>query len=180
LIFSDGFNWEDCGPNRVMRNKILVLSTLISFFAFAFRWHPSRAEPVPYPEGFRSWVHVKTGLIGPKNKFFAQIGGFHHIYANGEALTGYRTGKFPLGSVLVFDKHEMLEDSSGIITVGKRKWIDVMVKDGRTDSTGGWSFEEFRGDSKTERNVLDQGAAKCFSCHAARKANDFVFSELKE
>jgi hypothetical protein len=163
-----------------MKNKILVLSTLIPLFAFAFRWHLSGTDPVPYPEGFRSWVHVKTGLIGPKNKFFEQFGGFHHIYANGEALTGYKTGKFPPGSVLVFDKHEMLEDSSGIISEGKRKWIDVMVKNDRTDSTGGWSFEEFTGDSRTERTVRDLAVVKCFNCHAARKANDFVFSDLKD
>jgi hypothetical protein len=163
-----------------MKNKILVLSALFPLFAYAFRWHPSYTDLVPYPEGFRSWVHVKTGLTGPKSKFFDQFGGFHHIYANNEALVGYKTGKFPKGSVLVFDKHEMLEDSSGNISEGKRKWIDVMVKDGRADSTGGWSFEEFRGDSRTERSVMDLAAVKCFNCHAVKKAHDFVFSDLKE
>lgn len=163
-----------------MKNKILVLSALIPLLASAFRWRPAGTDPVPYPEGFRSWVHVKTGLIGPKSKFFDQFGGFHHIYANAEALTGYKNGKFPVGSFLVFDKHEMLEDSSGNISEGKRKWIDVMVKDDRVDSTGGWSFEEFRGDSRTERAVRDMAAIKCFNCHAARKANDFVFSELEK
>jgi hypothetical protein len=163
-----------------MRNKILFLSALIPVFASAFSWQPSGTDPVTYPDGFRSWVHVKTGLIGPKSKFFNQFGGFHDIYANAEALTGYKNGKFPVGSVLVFDKHEMLEDSSGNISEGKRKWIDVMVKDDRADSTGGWSFEEFKGDSRTERSVKELAGVKCFNCHAARKAYDFVFSELKE
>jgi Cytochrome P460 len=163
-----------------MKKKILVLSVITPFILFAFRWRSPGAGPVAYPEGFKNWVHVKTGLLGPKSKFFGQFGGFHDIYANRQALIGYREGKFPKGSVLVFDKHEMLEDSSGSISEGKRKWLDVMVKDDRSDSTGGWSFEEFTGDSRTERTVKDLAAVKCFNCHNARRANDFVFSDLKE
>jgi acetyl-CoA synthetase len=49
-------------------------------------------------------VHVKTGLIGPDSPMHATVGGFHHIYANGPALRGYETRRFPEGSVLVFDR----------------------------------------------------------------------------
>ncbi|HTR31170.1 MAG TPA: cytochrome P460 family protein [Puia sp.] len=163
-----------------MRKKYVVFSALLTLFAFSSRKPGTHNVPVPYPEGFRNWVHVKTGLIGPKSKIFAQFGGFHHIYANGPALIGYQNGKFPEGSVIVFDKLEMVEDSSGNISEGKRKWVDVMVKDAAADSTGGWSFEEFTGNSRTDRAVRNQAIVKCYNCHAVRKVNDFVFSELKE
>jgi hypothetical protein len=42
--------------------------------------------------------------------------------------------------------------------------------------TGGWGFEGFKGDSKTERAAGDKAAAACFQCHASQKDKDFVFS----
>jgi hypothetical protein len=65
------------------------------------------------------------------------------------------------------------------VTGGPRKIVGVMHKDGRRYAmTGGWGFEGFVGDSRTERAVGSQAASACFGCHEARKANDFVFSSL--
>src|SRR5258708_7396410 len=57
--------------------------------------------PVPYPEGFRSWVVVRSLVIGPDHATFANRGGMHHYYANEKAVVGYRTGSFPDGSIVV-------------------------------------------------------------------------------
>jgi cytochrome c553 len=60
---------------------------------------------------------------------------------------------------------------------GARKVVGVMVKDARRyKDTGGWGFEGFKGDSKTERAVGRNAATACFQCHEAKKDNGFVFS----
>src|SRR5260221_1603587 len=58
---------------------------------------------VPFPLGYRHWVHIRTGWIGEGSPAYPHFGGFHHIYANPAALKGYAGGSFPVGSVLVFD-----------------------------------------------------------------------------
>lgn len=140
------------------------------------------ADKVAYPQGYRQWVHISSALIGPANPAFATSGGIHHIYANEKAMEGYRSGKFPDGSILVADFLETRENSSqpGITTEGARRRIDVMVKESkRYPETGGWGFEQFKGDSQTERLVTADGAAKCFACHSTQKATDAVFSKFR-
>ena len=135
---------------------------------------------VPYPESYRTWRHIKSGVIGPNSPIFKVEGGFHHIYANDKAIKGYETGKFEEGSVLVFDKLEMIEDKDGNMLEGNRIRVDVMVKNHVYDSTGGWGFERFKGDSKLDRMVLNLSRAKCFNCHESQKQAGFVFSKLRK
>ncbi|MBL8323538.1 MAG: cytochrome P460 family protein [Rubrivivax sp.] len=133
--------------------------------------------PVAYPQGWREWTHVKSMVIQPGHALFDAFGGIHHLYANKQALAGYRAGgKFADGSVIVFD---LLEAKSADNTVqeGARKVLGVMVKDSRRyAATGGWGYEGFKGDSKTERAVGANAASACHACHQARKDNDHVFS----
>jgi len=132
--------------------------------------------PVAYPEGYRNWTHVKSMVIQPGHALFDAFGGIHHLYANKKALAGYRAGKFADGAVIVFD---LLDAKSADNTVqeGARKVVGVMVKDARRyAATGGWGFEGFKGDSKTERAVGNNAAAACYQCHTAKKDADFVFS----
>ena len=139
------------------------------------------SHTMPYPEGFRKWVHIKTTLTGigvvPQRKF----DGFHHIYANEKAVTGYETGHFPDGAIIVFDKQtvDTLYNSNNTLGSGTRKYIDVMYKDSKAFSdTGGWGFEEFTGDSRTEGRLSIEQQQSCFTCHKSQKDADFVFSKL--
>jgi hypothetical protein len=59
--------------------------------------------------------------------------------------------------------------SPGRRTQDPKKWKD----------TGGWGFEGFKGDSKTERAVGDKAATACFQCHTSQKDRDFVFSSYR-
>lgn len=137
-------------------------------------------EAVPYPVGYRQWSHVSSALIGPQSPAFKHSGGIHHIYANEKSMEGFRAGRFPDGSVLVADFLETRE-SHGVTTEGPRRRIDVMIKDNkRYAATGGWGFEQFRGDSQTDRMVTAEGAANCFACHAKQKDRDSVFSEFRK
>lgn len=140
------------------------------------------APAVPYPEGFRQWPHVKTGLVTAQSPRFAVAGGFHHIYANGPALAGYESGNFADGSVIVFDRLAVEEGGGGTLKEGQRIVVDVMLRDAaKFAATGGWGFEEFAGGSTTQRNVGPANAkATCFNCHATQKPGTFVISKLRD
>ncbi|MEW6736774.1 MAG: cytochrome P460 family protein, partial [Acidobacteriota bacterium] len=126
------------------------------------------------------WVHVKSALVGPQNPAFEHSGGIHHIYANEKAMEGYRTGQFPDGSIIVADFLQT-QESAGITSEGARRRIDVMVKDSkRYGVSGGWGFEQFKGDSQTDRMVSAEVATKCFTCHLQQKDHDLVFSRFRK
>ncbi|MDH4167855.1 MAG: cytochrome P460 family protein [Gammaproteobacteria bacterium] len=134
------------------------------------------ADLVPYPVGYRDWAHVKSMVIEPGHPLFDSFGGLHHLYANEKALQGYRAGRFPDGSVIVFDLLSAVS-ADNAVTEGPRKVLGVMHKDAvRYAATGGWGFEGFVGDSQTERAVADKAVTACFGCHEARKDSDYVFS----
>jgi hypothetical protein len=157
--------------------KILVLATALSMASSPFAADPA---PVPYPEGYRQWTHVKSMTINQGHALYDTFGGIHHLYANSKAEQGYKSGKFADGSVIVFD---LLEAKAAANTVqeGARKVLGVMHKDARKyKDTGGWGFEGFKADSKTERAVGKNAAAACFQCHTARKNSDYIFSTFRE
>jgi hypothetical protein len=137
------------------------------------------SSDVAYPEGYRNWVHVKSALVSPSHATYATNGGFHHIYANTEAMNGYRTRTFPDGSIIVFDWLEM-QDNSGAFAEGARRQVDVMVKDSRRfASTGGWGFQRFVKDSKSERAAMPS-PAQCFACHDRLKKDGLVLSSYRQ
>jgi len=137
------------------------------------------SEQVAYPEGYRTWAHVKSTMIGPSHKSFATMGGFQHIYANEAAMNGYRSRNFPEGSVIAFDWLEMTE-KDGAFLEGPRRQLDVMVKDSkRFASTGGWGFQRFVKDSKTE-HATSPTPQECFACHDRLKKDGLVLSTLRQ
>jgi hypothetical protein len=137
---------------------------------------------INYPENYRTWHHVKTAIIEKESSSFERFGGIHHIYANEKAMKGYLTGKFPEGSVIVFDVLEA-DQQEGAVLEGKRRFVDVMVKNSKKfAATGGWGYEEFEGDSKDVRKIKSTKVAEteCFNCHLKKKDNDFIFSSYRK
>lgn len=164
-----------------MQNKItLIVFVLVMTFIWTLPQWAAPDAAVPYPNGYRKWVHVGTTLVGPQSPFFANSGGIHHIYANDKAMKGYETGKFPDGAILVFDLLAT-QEINGATIEGPRQRIDVMLKDAqRFPKTGGWGFERFLGDSETEPSLTEERRGLCFGCHEKRKAQDFVFSTFRK
>ena len=165
-----------------MRLTICLLLLALSGSALARQQPPSADASVPYPDGYRNWVHVKSALVSPGHEQahanFAANGGFQHIYANAEAMTGYRTRTFPEGSVVVFDWLEM-RDNNGAYEEAARRQVDVMVKDSqRFAKTGGWGFQRFVKDSKVERAVTPT-PQQCFACHEKRKKDGLILSSYR-
>src|SRR6516165_4903210 len=71
---------------------------------------------VPFPTGYRQWVHVASVVRGPQNAVFSKepctkpcAGGVFQYYANEKALEGYRTGKFPDGAIIADELIELQE-----------------------------------------------------------------------
>lgn len=140
----------------------------------------AHAQEVPYPKGYRDWHHVKSMVINPGHPLYDAFGGIHHLYANKQALQGYAKGKFPDGSVIVFDLL-VANAADNAVTEGPRKVVGVMHKDAKKyAATGGWGFEGFKGDSTTERAVGANAATACFGCHAPQKSRDYVFSSARK
>ncbi|MFP5507255.1 MAG: cytochrome P460 family protein [Gammaproteobacteria bacterium] len=138
---------------------------------------PVYADEVAYPEGYRDWHHVKSMLIEPGHPLEDPFAGLHHVYANPAALAGLRGGEYADGAVLVFD---LLEAQTGdkAVVEGPRKLLGIMQRDARASDTGGWRFEAFAGDSRSERLVKD-GGASCYACHTDVRDSSFVFSRLR-
>lgn len=164
----------------------LALSTLL----FAQTITPTSPTPdVPYPDGYRRWMHI-TSVVSPAKKdetgtplgeakASAPHGLVHHVYANEQALEGYRTGHFPEGATLIADWF-VLEENRSRLVQGSRQSLDVMIRDNRYAATGGWGFEKFDQDSHTTRKVGANAVKSCFECHQhAGAEREFVFSTLK-
>lgn len=162
----------------MIKKAALIAPAAIVILAWVLNLLAATDGAVAYPLGYRDWAHVKSASVDPKSPAAGRYGGLHHIYANEKAMEGYRTGQFPDGSVIVFDLLETRE-TSGTTTEGPRKFIDVMAKDSqRYAETGGWGFEEFTGDSPTDRALTAQAKTDCYKCHARQKDHGFVFSTL--
>jgi hypothetical protein len=163
-----------------IKRATLVLLSMVGIIIWSSYLQAEPNNTIAYPLDYRKWVHVKSFLIGPQSPNYKQNGGFRHIYANEKAIEGYRTGRFQDGSVIVFDVLET-QESAGTTAEGARRFIDVMAKDSRRFAeTGGWGFEEFKGDSQTERVLSPEAKTACFNCHAKQKDQGFVFSKFRK
>lgn len=137
------------------------------------------ANSVAYPDGYRSWTHVKSMVIHADHGLADPFEGIHHVYANESALAGLESNSYRDGAVLVFDLLNQ-KAGGGATQEGDRKFIGVMEHDAeRFAATGGWGFEVFVGDSKGERAVEDDGQS-CFACHQAAKNDSYVFSKYRK
>jgi len=163
----------------MMRKGILMLSP-IAVLIVSFALSAQTDETPSFPKEFRRWAHVKSVLVGPQSSAFATDGGIHHIYANDKALEGYDSGKFPDGSVIVYDLLETSEVAGNTIE-GQTRRVDVMVKQNdRYVSTCGWEFMSFSGNDQTNGKLTAARQATCAGCHAHRKDHDSVFSEFRK
>lgn len=141
---------------------------------------PARAaDPVPYPDGYRDWRHVKSMVILPGHPLADPFAGLHHVYANDEAGEGLQSGAYTDGAVFVFDLFAA-ESADEAIVEGPRKLIGVMRRDAeRYAATGGWGFEGFAAGDPGKRLTADSGAS-CFACHEQAAGTAFVFTRPRD
>ena len=156
-----------------------IAFALLAGALFATSTASADSSRVDYPDGYRGWHHVKSMVINEGHPLFEAVGGIHSIYANPQALEGYRSGRqFPEGSVIVFDLFEAV-DADNAIAEGPRKAVIVMEKGTRFGDTDNWGYQVF--DPGTGKGTLDEkAAADCHGCHVQQQAADFVFSTYRE
>ncbi len=163
-----------------MVKPLFVLAVLASATAVSVGVSRAPAAEVPYPEGYRQWVHVKSQLVGPGNPLHARRGGMQHVYANAKAMAGLPQRNFPEGSMFVVDVISVETTTNDVSTEATRRVLDVMVKDSaRFAATAGWGYEQFKGDTK-ERLVDGPRAAQCAQCHATKKDQGYIFSVFRK
>ena len=158
-----------------MKTKSIVLFAVSAVLLVGALW----AQSVEFPNNFRQWVRVGTGVVLPNAdaKLMSEEG-MHDVFANQEAVKGYATGDFPDGSIVIYELREA-KPTNGLLVEGERKRLDVMIKDSNLyKSTGGWRFERFWGNDQTHDAINDSGAM-CYSCHSKAQAHGFVFSRLQ-
>jgi hypothetical protein len=161
----------------IMKSTVFLATAL---FAYSFSLWAQSDDAVLFPKEFRKWAHVKSVLVGPQSAAYATEGGIHHIYANDKALKGYETGRFPDGSIIVYDLLETKEIAGNTIE-GPTRRIDVMLKQSEHNSaTGGWQFMSFPGGNQADGKLTAERQAMCSGCHAKRKDHDSVFSEFRK
>ena len=174
--------------NDVARKSILwVLAIGTAVFAGAlagclhFRAASQEKSQVTYPEGFRSWTHIKSMVIQEGHEHFDAFGGFHHVYANDKALAALKDRKpFAKGAILVFDLREAVAEDNAI-TEGPRQVIGVMERDPRRfPSTEGWGFEDFRFRGATVERAVTDARTQCLSCHQSQKESGYVYSTYRD
>lgn len=175
-------------PDRKANVRVLskvtkaLLYPAILCTAFLLQAADRDSKHIAFPDGFRQWTHVKSGLIDdPKHPAYARFGGIHHIYANAIAMHGFEASVFPEGSVLVFDLHVLRKQSDGSVDQGERRHVDVMVKDSkRFASTGGWGYEEFLAEALRAPTLTPKAQAGCANCHGSHASHDHVISDYRE
>src|SRR5262249_11920751 len=124
----------------IMKSAVFLAPAL---FAYSFSLWAQLDDTGSFPKEFRKWAHVTSVVVGPLSAVFPTEGGIQHIYANDKALVGYESGKFPDGSIIVYDLLETKEIAGNTIE-GPTRRVDVMVKQNERDSsTGGWQFMSF-------------------------------------
>lgn len=166
-----------------MKRYAVLLAFVVVIIAGAFVVQRVGADSpgLKYPEGYRSWTHVKSMLIHSKDHpLYDPFGGLHHVYVNDKGAKALKNGgTYPDGSVVVFDLYDVKEDNGAYVAT-ERKFIGVMVKDSKKyKETGGWGWDVFKGNSTTGGNVKD-AKTECFNCHASQKESDYVFSKYQQ
>lgn len=150
----------------------------VAALALALATFPALAEDgtgIPFPDGYRQWHHHRS-TVNLKGHAPEGNVGIQHVYANGAALEGLRSGRFADGATFVVDRFVYEEGPNTTLVQGKRKVVAVMVRDAaRYPETGGWGFEAFKGGDPAQRVVKDGGKA-CFACHAPYPDNHYLFS----
>lgn len=161
------------------KNELLgILGPMKKDIVGAAAMQQSAVSGIAYPDGYRSWYHVKSRVNADGHALAANVG-FQHVYANDKARAGLKSGTYAAGATFVMDRIAYAEADDKILREGERKVLLVMLKDdARFAATGGWGFEAFKGGDSAQRVVKD-GGAKCFACHAPLVNDGFVFSKLR-
>lgn len=159
-------------------NKVKAIALLLLIVTGVKMIAASENAVVDYPEGYRSWQHVKSMIIQPGHPLENPFGGIHHIYANAKAMQGLSSGRYEAGAVFVFDLLNYVEEGRVIVEADRIR-LDVMQYDSeKFPNTGNWGYDTFVGNSTSQR--LDQDVTTaCYACHISARESHYVYSKYR-
>ena len=162
---------------------VVTVAGVVASMAPASGQADGEAAPIfvtKIPPGYRDWKLISVAHEeGDLNDVRAILG-------NAPAIKAYREGKFPFpeGTIIARIAWSYVASEENNKVFGRPQsfvpgpapdWhLQFMVKDSKKyAATGGWGFAQFNKDGKP----ADEAVLKnCFSCHAAIKARDLVFT----
>src|SRR5262245_6259533 len=162
---------------------VAILVSVAGFTVITSR-HASAEEAAIFvktiPPGYRDWKVVSVAHeAGDLNDIRAVLG-------NDLAIKAYREGKpFPEGAIVGRIAWSYVASEENNKTFGRDQsfvagsptdaYLQFMVKDTKKyAATGGWGYSSFGKDGKpTDETAM----TKCFPCHQAIAARDFVFTK---
>jgi hypothetical protein len=139
----------------------------------------SAAVVTKIPPGYRDWR-----LISMAHEE-GNVNDIRAILGNDIAITAYREGKlpFPDGAMIARvawryvtsrENNEIFGQDQSFVAGPPTNGLEFMIKDSKKyAATGGWGFGHFDDDGKTADKAT---MTRCFACHQAIKARDFVFA----
>lgn len=132
-----------------------------------------------YPEGYREWVFLSSGLdMSYTSENALDMSMFNNVFVNPAAYRAYQqTGLWPDGTVMVLENRGS-EAKHSINLRGKTQSAEVMgvevhAKDARLK--GGWGFYGF--DNKVSGKEIPH-TESCYSCHEQHAAVDTTFVQF--
>ena len=132
------------------------------------------SQTVPFPAGYRTWTVTRSFIAaeGPN-------AGFHHYYANPQALEGFTAGKFPDGAVLVDERLEVGSTWRGQLRGETHQHSRHEERQPPLFGNGRMGIRGTLGDSQVLSGPADMRAT-CYACHSKQKDHDFVFSTFRK
>jgi Cytochrome P460 len=162
---------EDASPPTVLRPDVSVNAVVPGLKDYK-AWTLVNPERVYLPP------QMSVSCLAPDPKWNDRYvdpaaGSYISVYVNDagrQAMMESRTPKFPIGSVIVKEKHPTKDDTAPEL-------LTVMVKreKGFNPTSGDWEYLVTDGAAK---QVQGRGKlANCMGCHEKRKDTDFVFRQ---
>jgi hypothetical protein len=174
-----------CKPHIAADSESLVVSEAeqidpsIAPYVDYRSWHKANPEPVRMTDVV-AWM---CASLDPESaaKMRAELKSPHEVvqewktftvFVNSvgmQRLVGVANGEFPVGTIIVKEKHDGNDSSTSEL-------LTVMVKreKGFAPEIGDWEFLVLDGFAKA---VQKSTAETCISCHTGKKANDYVFAD---
>jgi hypothetical protein len=141
----------------------------------------SAAPPIfvkTIPAGYRDWRLISVAHEE------GDLKDIRAVLGNDKAIKAYRAGKlpFPEGTIIARlawdhvpseENNKAFGKQQSFIAGEPKNGVQFMVKDSKKyASTGGWGYAEFNDGKPAADDVLE----KCFPCHQAVAARDYVFT----
>lgn len=138
---------------------------------------PPTANGIEMPSGYKDWRVISVSQRTDNNTVRVILG-------NDVAITAARrnqTNPWPKGSIIgkVVWKATTNAHWEKAVAPGDLVHAEFMIKDtAKYASTGGWGYARWKGMEQQRPHGADavSAAQECVACHAAAKAQDFVFT----